>query len=352
MSKQLQDAYIVAATRTPIGKAPRGFFNKTRPDDLLVHAIRGAMAAVPNLDPALIVDAIVGCSFPEAEQGFNVARNAVVLAGLPNTVGGVTVNRYCASGITALAMAADRRDLLNPITTAPGYLKVEAAYAAAAEGALHLEDILSRRTRIAIEYPHRGVDCAREVADVVASVLGWTAADVDREVETYIARVEAEVLSQAQPDDETCGCRDQHRRGQSDKDETDTAQKCDGRPDHRSHSEADSEVDSSGERAAQWPPETEASGGEPGRAAHILRRRGRDHGPASSADTAPPHRGAAEVDVLVAGAERGVEVADAGAVGGLVPHQDLPGAGWARRFPGPEHRPVPVVSPQVEDVVA
>ena len=108
MSKQLQDAYIVAATRTPIGKAPRGMFNKTRPDDLLVHAIRGAMAAVPNLDPALIIDAIIGCSFPEAEQGFNIARNSVVLAGLPNTVGGVTVNRYCASGITALAMAADR----------------------------------------------------------------------------------------------------------------------------------------------------------------------------------------------------------------------------------------------------
>mgnify|MGYP003435954502 FL=1 len=108
MSKQLQDAYIVAATRTPIGKAPRGMFNKTRPDDLLVHAIRGAMAAVPNLDPALIIDAIIGCSFPEAEQGFNVARNSVILAGLPNTVGGVTVNRYCASGITALAMAADR----------------------------------------------------------------------------------------------------------------------------------------------------------------------------------------------------------------------------------------------------
>jgi glycerol-3-phosphate dehydrogenase len=100
-----------------------------------------------------------------------------------------------------LAVAADRRDLLNPITTAPGYLKVEAAYAAIAEGALHLEDILARRTRIAIEYPHRGVDCAREVADVVAPILGWTAADVDREVKTYTARVEAEVLSQAQPDD-------------------------------------------------------------------------------------------------------------------------------------------------------
>jgi acetyl-CoA acyltransferase len=80
MSKQLQDAYIVAATRTPIGKAPRGFFSKTRPDDLLVKAIQGAMAAVPNLDPKLIVDAIIGCSFPEAEQGFNVARNSVVLA--------------------------------------------------------------------------------------------------------------------------------------------------------------------------------------------------------------------------------------------------------------------------------
>jgi acetyl-CoA acyltransferase len=108
MSKQLQDAYIVAATRTPIGKAPRGMFKSTRPDDLLVHAIQGAMAAVPNFDPALITDAIIGCSFPEAEQGFNVARMAVLLAGLPKTVGGVTVNRYCASGITAIAMAADR----------------------------------------------------------------------------------------------------------------------------------------------------------------------------------------------------------------------------------------------------
>lgn len=108
MSKQLQDAYIVAATRTPIGKAPRGMFRSTRPDDLLVHAIQGAMAAVPNFDPALITDAIIGCSFPEAEQGFNVARMAVLLAGLPKTVGGVTVNRYCASGITAIAMAADR----------------------------------------------------------------------------------------------------------------------------------------------------------------------------------------------------------------------------------------------------
>ena len=108
MSKQLQDAYIVAATRTPIGKAPRGMFKNTRPDDLLVRAIQSALSQVPNLDPATIEDAIVGCSFPEGAQGLNLGRMAVLLAGLPKSVGGVTVNRYCASGITAIAMAADR----------------------------------------------------------------------------------------------------------------------------------------------------------------------------------------------------------------------------------------------------
>jgi acetyl-CoA acyltransferase len=108
MTKQLQDAYIVAATRTPIGKAPRGMFKNVRPDDLLVRAIQSAVSQVPGLDVKLIEDAIVGCSFPEAEQGLNLARMAVLLAGLPKTVAGVTVNRYCASGITAIAMAADR----------------------------------------------------------------------------------------------------------------------------------------------------------------------------------------------------------------------------------------------------
>ncbi len=108
MSKQLQQAYIVAATRTPIGKAPRGVFRHVRPDDLLVHALKAALAQVPSLDPATIEDAIVGCAFPEAEQGLNIARMAALLAGLPKSVGGATVNRYCASGITAVAMAADR----------------------------------------------------------------------------------------------------------------------------------------------------------------------------------------------------------------------------------------------------
>ena len=108
MSKQVQDAYIVAATRTPIGRSGRGFFRNTRPDDLLVAAIRSAMAQVPTLDPTAIEDAIIGCSFPEGEQGMNMARIAVVLAGLPTSVGGVTVNRFCASGLTAMQMAADR----------------------------------------------------------------------------------------------------------------------------------------------------------------------------------------------------------------------------------------------------
>ncbi|TSE02019.1 glycerol-3-phosphate dehydrogenase/oxidase [Skermania sp. ID1734] len=92
-------------------------------------------------------------------------------------------------------------ELLSPLTDAPSYLQVEIVYAASAEGALHLEDILARRTRIAIEYSHRGANCAEQVANLVAPILGWDTEDVDREVRTYAARVLAEVRSQAQPDD-------------------------------------------------------------------------------------------------------------------------------------------------------
>lgn len=106
--KQLQDAYIVAATRSPIGKAPKGAFKHTRPDDLLATILKAAVAQVPDLDPKLIEDAIVGCAIPEAQQGLNVARIGALLSGLPNTVGGITVNRFCASGLSAVAMAADR----------------------------------------------------------------------------------------------------------------------------------------------------------------------------------------------------------------------------------------------------
>jgi acetyl-CoA acyltransferase len=108
MSKQVQEAYIVAAMRTPVGKAPRGMFRNTRPDDMLAHVIKSVMAQVPGLDPAAIADVIVGCAMPEAEQGTNVARIGLLLAGLPNTVPGVTINRFCSSGVQAVAMAADR----------------------------------------------------------------------------------------------------------------------------------------------------------------------------------------------------------------------------------------------------
>ena len=104
--KQVQDAYIVAATRTPIGRSGRGYFKNTRPDDLLVAAIKSAMTQVPTLDPRAIEDAIIGCSFPEGEQGANMARVAMVLAGLPHSVGGVTINRFCGSSMQAIHQAA------------------------------------------------------------------------------------------------------------------------------------------------------------------------------------------------------------------------------------------------------
>ena len=106
--RQVQEAFIVAATRTPIGRSQRGFFRNTRPDELLVHAIRGALAQVPGLDPKAIEDLVCGCAIPEGPQGLNVARIGAVMAGLPDSVGGVTVNRFCASGLSAIQMAADR----------------------------------------------------------------------------------------------------------------------------------------------------------------------------------------------------------------------------------------------------
>ncbi|MCQ4120319.1 glycerol-3-phosphate dehydrogenase [Rhodococcus tibetensis] len=111
------------------------------------------------------------------------------------------LDRYGSLIGEVLDLAEGKPELLQPITDAPAYLQVEVVYAAAAEGALHLDDILTRRTRIGIEYSHRGVNCAEQVAQLVARVLGWDADTVDREVKTYRARVEAEVQSQAQPDD-------------------------------------------------------------------------------------------------------------------------------------------------------
>ncbi len=108
MSKQVQDCYIVATNRTAVGKAPRGVFKNTRPDDLLAHSLRGILDPLPQLDRSRIDDIIVGCAMPEAEQGMNIARIGMLLAGLPNTIGAMTINRFCSSGVQAVALAADR----------------------------------------------------------------------------------------------------------------------------------------------------------------------------------------------------------------------------------------------------
>ena len=107
MSKQIQEAYIVAATRLPVAKK-NGMFRNVRPDDMLAHVIKSVVAQVPGIDPALIGDVIIGCAMPEGEQGMNVARIGLLLAGLPITVPGITINRFCSSGVQAVADAANQ----------------------------------------------------------------------------------------------------------------------------------------------------------------------------------------------------------------------------------------------------
>jgi len=101
----MQNAYIVSSVRTAVGKAPRGTLRNLRPDDMGAVAVQGAIALVNGLEPHQIEDVIMGCAFPEAEQGFNLGRVIAQRAGLPDTVAGVTVNRFCASGLQAIAMA-------------------------------------------------------------------------------------------------------------------------------------------------------------------------------------------------------------------------------------------------------
>jgi acetyl-CoA acyltransferase len=104
----MNEVVIASAVRTAVGKAPRGTLRTTRPDDLAAVAIEGALARIPQLDKAEVDDVILGCAMPEAEQGMNVARVASFRAGLPITASGMTINRYCASGLQSIALAADR----------------------------------------------------------------------------------------------------------------------------------------------------------------------------------------------------------------------------------------------------
>jgi acetyl-CoA acyltransferase len=104
----MRDAVIVSSVRTPVGKAYKGTLRATRPDDLAAVAIKGALARVPQLDPKEIEDVILGCAMPEAEQGMNVARIASLRAGLPVEVSAMTINRFCSSGLQAIALASER----------------------------------------------------------------------------------------------------------------------------------------------------------------------------------------------------------------------------------------------------
>src|SRR5437867_8823189 len=104
----MKDAVIVSAVRTAVGKAPAGMLRGTRPDELAAAAIKEALRRAPGLDPAAVDDVIVGCAMPEAEQGLNVARIASLRAGIPVSAAAVTVNRFCSSGLQAIAFAAER----------------------------------------------------------------------------------------------------------------------------------------------------------------------------------------------------------------------------------------------------
>src|SRR5262245_29895727 len=104
----MREAVVVASSRTPLAKSFRGSFNLTRPDDLSAHCIQDVLRKTPQLDAAEIEDVILGCAYPQGSQGDNVARIASLRAGLPVTVAAVTVNRFCSSGLQAIAFAAER----------------------------------------------------------------------------------------------------------------------------------------------------------------------------------------------------------------------------------------------------
>src|SRR5256712_13943054 len=104
----MREVIIASSVRTPVGRAFKGTLRTTRPDELAAVAIKGVLERVPQVDPKEIEDVILGCAMPEAEQGMNVARIASLRAGLPVEVSALTINRFCSSGLQAIAMAAER----------------------------------------------------------------------------------------------------------------------------------------------------------------------------------------------------------------------------------------------------
>ncbi|ATY09581.1 glycerol-3-phosphate dehydrogenase/oxidase [Amycolatopsis sp. AA4] len=170
---------------------------------MAADAVDAAVVDLPGRPPSSITDKVPLLGADGYHALVNQADHLAAEHGLHPYRVRHLLDRYGSLVHEVLALAADRPELLKPIESAPDYLGVEVVYAASHEGALHLEDVLARRTRISIEYAHRGIDCAEQVAQLVAGVLGWSEDTTKREVEVYRARVEAERDSQLQPTDES-----------------------------------------------------------------------------------------------------------------------------------------------------
>ena len=175
----MKEAYIVTSVRTPGCRRGRGAFAFTRPEDLLKSALNGLMERTPGVEKKDVEDILVGCAFPEAEQGLNVARIGAVLAGLPNSVGGITVNRFCASGISAVAMAADRiRVGEADIMIAAGVESMSMVPMMGNNPSLH-PDIFSGNQDVGIAYG-MGLT-AEQLAHLLSPSTGWAATTPFRE---------------------------------------------------------------------------------------------------------------------------------------------------------------------------
>jgi len=170
---------------------------------MAADAVDAAVVDLPGRPPSSITDKVPLLGADGYHALVNQADHLAAEHGLHPYRVRHLLDRYGSMVHEVLALAADRPELLKPIESAPDYLGVEIVYAASHEGALHLEDALARRTRISIEYAHRGVDCAEQVAQLMGEVLGWSGEEAKREVEVYRARVEAERESQLQPTDES-----------------------------------------------------------------------------------------------------------------------------------------------------
>jgi acetyl-CoA acetyltransferase family protein len=180
----MREAVIIASSRTPLAKSARGSFNLTRPDDLAGHAIKHALGKAPQLDPSEIEEVVLGCGQPHGPQGYNIARVAALRAGLPVTTPGVTVNRFCNSGLQAIIQAAH-------MVTQEG---VEAAIGGGVESITMMQRDQSPNPWVQEHYP--GIYMAMgETAEVVAKRYG-----ISREAQDELALISQQRIARAQAD--------------------------------------------------------------------------------------------------------------------------------------------------------